>query len=86
MSSEHCDGRLSRARCARVTCRAQEMSDEVAFAIVSAQGRRLEVRKHMLEDKYLMRGGMAHDEVVDALCAMTLKHFSDFSKLRATVL
>ena len=85
MSSEHCDGRLSRARCARVTCRAQERGDEVAFAIVSAQGRRLEVRKHMLEDKYLMRGGMARDEV-DALCAMTLEHFSDFSKLWATVL
>lgn len=52
------------------------MSD-VAFATTFAQGRAVTVRKHMLEDKHLVRGGMVVDEVVDALCVMTLDHFSD---------
>jgi len=51
---------------------------DVAFTIMTAQGRIVEVSKYMLENKHLVRLGMAHDEVVDALCAMMLKHLSDY--------
>jgi hypothetical protein len=51
---------------------------DVAFTIMTAQGRIVEVSKYMLENKHLVRLGVAHDEVVDACCAMMLKHLSDY--------